>query len=904
MSYNGVGLSTPRGSGTNGHITRNLSNLRPREKFDDRADAKDLYTHRAPDAGILEHERRRRVEVKCLELEVSLQDDGVEEDLVAAQVSALREKLLAQSANANGTERERGSIKSHERHELGQAKALQNERLRLAMGISKDHVEGLAFDREAQAQIRIQKQEEREKAREERTKIEVQLKIDREKALKEREILRKKDDEAIANAKRMHDKRLLDEGLARQQRAQADMRKMDEELDARRAPAGGERDSLDRPAAFDRLPARDEPLPYEGRRPRSPPSRRDDSPPPRSAHSSSRRSPPRDSDRNSRRRDYSPRRGDSPRRRDDSPRGRNESPPARRQRSPTPPFRRRLPTLTRTVGGSDEGAVKALRGDFASGNLEDWLLAAFVSSCAIMRIYEARLLQFTTWSAVEVREGAGGIATDVRELTNFLTRQVLLLAILTSVPYLTFPTPSALFSSTVVLPSLVGVMLLLSSSAHLGGVVLAVLRVLVVGVMWSHIRITVGETRDPRKLLEVVSRLSMFSFVLTTTFYASLSIAGLHTTPLSHAPSWDVVAIVLYPILTGISFLCLLLILASAPITATYAAVINLPLRNFLVFIFGAWVGQGGARTHRLRVWLGATYFISLLWTFTIVSLPTSLRLPSDDFSKPLRKVLRYLPFVPFGLWIASLTLSSSLSPCIILGDVCTTASTFFGRVDKPGLDIVIAHYDRPLADLKAHVSRLKSQAFARSRDVRVIVYDKGETPTSDFWEGLNLNPYKDEVIKLDNVGREGATYFQHILSRYNATATSTSSSSVIRKASTPVRKIAVHTLFIQSHLSWDWIALRRLDVFLPETGFLSLGPYRVNECGYEKGGGNYAGVETIWGILRGRKCDRQQLSTWSGQFIVSKRRIMNVPYEAYQEMDNLLEVSFTIFLSTLPNIQ
>ena len=116
-----------------GHITRNLSNLRPREKFDDRNDAKDLYTHRAPDAGILEHERRRRVEVKCLELEVSLQDDGVEEDLVIEQVSTLRQKLLAQSASANGTEREPGSIKSYERHELGQAKALQNERAFLAL---------------------------------------------------------------------------------------------------------------------------------------------------------------------------------------------------------------------------------------------------------------------------------------------------------------------------------------------------------------------------------------------------------------------------------------------------------------------------------------------------------------------------------------------------------------------------------------------------------------------------------------------------------------------------------------------------------------------------------------------------------------------------------------------------
>lgn len=32
--------------------------------------------HRAPDAGILEHERKRQVEIKCMELRDKLEDDG------------------------------------------------------------------------------------------------------------------------------------------------------------------------------------------------------------------------------------------------------------------------------------------------------------------------------------------------------------------------------------------------------------------------------------------------------------------------------------------------------------------------------------------------------------------------------------------------------------------------------------------------------------------------------------------------------------------------------------------------------------------------------------------------------------------------------------------------------------
>ena len=44
----------------------------------DRASAWDAAPpkHREPDAEILEHERKRKVEVKCLELQLKLEDEG------------------------------------------------------------------------------------------------------------------------------------------------------------------------------------------------------------------------------------------------------------------------------------------------------------------------------------------------------------------------------------------------------------------------------------------------------------------------------------------------------------------------------------------------------------------------------------------------------------------------------------------------------------------------------------------------------------------------------------------------------------------------------------------------------------------------------------------------------------
>ena len=81
MSDN-VGLSTPRGSGTSGYVQRNLAHMRPRDRAAPYPPASgtgpDALRHRQrqPDRGILEHDRKREVEVEVLELRDQLEDDG------------------------------------------------------------------------------------------------------------------------------------------------------------------------------------------------------------------------------------------------------------------------------------------------------------------------------------------------------------------------------------------------------------------------------------------------------------------------------------------------------------------------------------------------------------------------------------------------------------------------------------------------------------------------------------------------------------------------------------------------------------------------------------------------------------------------------------------------------------
>lgn len=82
--YNGIGLPTPRGSGTNGYVQRNLSSLRAKRPRDERGGERDekdrqrleSQLNRQPNADILEHQRKRQLEVKCAELQDMMEEQG------------------------------------------------------------------------------------------------------------------------------------------------------------------------------------------------------------------------------------------------------------------------------------------------------------------------------------------------------------------------------------------------------------------------------------------------------------------------------------------------------------------------------------------------------------------------------------------------------------------------------------------------------------------------------------------------------------------------------------------------------------------------------------------------------------------------------------------------------------
>uniref|UniRef100_A0A670Z7X6 CWF21 domain-containing protein n=1 Tax=Pseudonaja textilis TaxID=8673 RepID=A0A670Z7X6_PSETE len=149
--YNGIGLPTPRGSGTNGYVQQNLSAARHKK---DRADYKSEEELRKLESSlvkkrnqdILDHERKRKVELKCLELAELMEEQGYEEGEIQEKVATFRMMLLEKDVAVvkEGEQQQKSSIT--ETHQLAEANEKKNERLRAAFGISDSYVDGSSFD--------------------------------------------------------------------------------------------------------------------------------------------------------------------------------------------------------------------------------------------------------------------------------------------------------------------------------------------------------------------------------------------------------------------------------------------------------------------------------------------------------------------------------------------------------------------------------------------------------------------------------------------------------------------------------------------------------------------------------------------------------------------------------------
>ena len=237
MSYNGIGLQTTRGSGTNGYVQgnkfhRSASRLQRQEW----RDLKSIHgagagASKKPDEAILEHNRKREIEAKLMQLEDDLEEKGVGAEEIAAKLAEARARFEREAERARSkagrydddddddddargisdarvfsrrhrpraprdrADRALPPLRSDDTHAIAQRKAEKMDSLRRAFGFKEDRDarEGDAFDQDLQLKLKQQRRLEHEEAA--RAKEEARLKENRRRE-KEKKRQRKEREEA------------------------------------------------------------------------------------------------------------------------------------------------------------------------------------------------------------------------------------------------------------------------------------------------------------------------------------------------------------------------------------------------------------------------------------------------------------------------------------------------------------------------------------------------------------------------------------------------------------------------------------------------------------------------------------------------------------------------------------
>ncbi|CAH8855307.1 unnamed protein product [Trichobilharzia szidati] len=165
--YNGIGLPTPRGSGTNGYVQKNLAfinNFKEQNpyKTDDEIKRADAVLFKEPNKEILEHERKRKIEVKCFEMEQEMEEQGYTPGEIEFRVSGFRKKLLEElKATSQGrkipnvepfeiSQSEDGKLLPKGTHETAAVTILKNTVFKEALGIGEQFQDGNSVELAAQ----------------------------------------------------------------------------------------------------------------------------------------------------------------------------------------------------------------------------------------------------------------------------------------------------------------------------------------------------------------------------------------------------------------------------------------------------------------------------------------------------------------------------------------------------------------------------------------------------------------------------------------------------------------------------------------------------------------------------------------------------------------------------------
>ncbi|GAA5830759.1 hypothetical protein JCM5353_008305 [Sporobolomyces roseus] len=230
-------------------------------------------------------------------------------------------------------------------------------------------------------------------------------------------------------------------------------------------------------------------------------------------------------------------------------------------------------------------------------------------------------------------------------------------------------------------------------------------------------------------------------------------------------------------------------------------------------------------------------------------------------------------------------------------------------------VDIVISYYNEPLPEVNKHLKVFRDLEFVKERSERVVIYNKGPFSGKEIREALCLKGY-DEVVPLENVGREGETYLKvnshevepiqvHILltldcpfprSIFSSTTTTRypwylpSRLPSIKPPRIFVNELSQPTLSSSSLISPGNRSLCPVST-KHQTGFAHFAPLIEGDCGKDlRVDLDFLLWSQLFAMFTGRLCEPGgQTMAWSAQFVVSRRRILANPYNSYLYLDALL---------------
>lgn len=131
--YNGIGLHTPRGSATSGHVTKNLSHVKRKRDFSEAKEGADERMAPKVSIEISGHNKKRLIEAKLFELEENMIELGYDDEEIQQALATKRitlEKDIEAGQHSNKTKRSTNESLPSE------IKSESNEKMRKALRLS------------------------------------------------------------------------------------------------------------------------------------------------------------------------------------------------------------------------------------------------------------------------------------------------------------------------------------------------------------------------------------------------------------------------------------------------------------------------------------------------------------------------------------------------------------------------------------------------------------------------------------------------------------------------------------------------------------------------------------------------------------------------------------------------